>query len=135
MMPPPLPAPAPAPAPASRARSQDPPVMPDAHGAETHVDVGERDPEEAHPRPLLVPAIEAARAIVGRLLHRIPRQLVDEPAHDVPEGMAAERVTAQEDDVEGEHERAEPDAELLAPGAIVEPQRLPHVVAQEEQKD
>src|SRR5215213_6095216 len=48
--------------------------------------------------------------------------------------MAAESVAAQQHHVERQHERADPDTELLSASTVIEPQRLPHVVREEEQK-
>ncbi len=39
---------------------KDSPVVPDAHGAEAHVDIGEADGEQARPGPFLVIAVQAA---------------------------------------------------------------------------
>lgn len=39
---------------------EKPEVVPDAEGTQAHVDIGERDPEKAHPGPEHVAAIEAA---------------------------------------------------------------------------
>src|SRR5665213_687729 len=46
-----------------RAPLENPPVVPDTHRAHPDVQVGERDPDEAHPRPLHMPAVETARAV------------------------------------------------------------------------
>src|SRR5580765_6290100 len=46
--------------------SQDPPVVPDPHGAQPHVDVAEPDRHQAAPGEQLVPAVEAGDAVVGR---------------------------------------------------------------------
>ena len=43
----------------------DAPVMPDAERAEAHVDIGKRDPEQTHPSPEHVAAIETTDAGVG----------------------------------------------------------------------
>ena len=113
-------------------RSQDPPVVPDSHRAHPHVDVGERDADETHPRPLHVPAIETARTVVRLLAHRMARELIEESADRVAQRVAAERVAAEQHDVDREHERADADAEVLHARGVVEPQRLPHVVREEE---
>ena len=49
--------------------------------------------------------------------------------------MASERVAAQEDEIHGEHDRAEADAEGPPSGAVGEPHRLPHVVRQHDQEE
>ena len=51
------------------------------------------------------------------------------------ERVAAERVAAEQHDVDGEHERADADAERFLPVAgSVEPHRLPHVLREHEQE-
>src|ERR1041385_298103 len=50
--------------------------------------------------------------------------------------MAAKRVAAQQDDVDGENQGAKPKTEfLLASGRIDEPQRLPNVVSQNQKEN
>ena len=53
------------------------------------------------------------------------REHVDQAADQMPQRMAAERVAAEQHHVHQQHQRADADAE-----AVVEPQRLPHVVRQ-----
>ena len=53
-------------------------------------------------------------AVVRRLAHRAPRELVEIAADEVAQRVAAERVAAEQHDVDREHERADADAELLS---------------------
>ncbi len=50
--------------------SEDSPIRPDAHGAHPYVQIGEGDPEQAHPRKQHVAAIQAAHAVVHVLADR-----------------------------------------------------------------
>ena len=50
--------------------SEDPPVGPDAHRAEPDVDVGERDPEQAHQAHRMWPRLRQLDAVVGAPAHR-----------------------------------------------------------------
>ena len=59
------------------------PVGPDTHRAETHVEIGEADPEEAHPSPHHVAPIQAADAVVAGLAHRPAGEAVEITADDV----------------------------------------------------
>ena len=68
------------------------------------------------------------------LPHRVPRELIEKPADDVTQRVAAERVAGEQRHVEREHQRADADAELHAARAVGEPERLPHVARQEEQE-
>src|SRR5438067_3009332 len=81
---------------------QEPDVVPDAHRAQADIHVGECNGEQADERPVHVPAIEAARAVVGELAGLTPRQLVEITAGDVPHRMATERVAGKEHDIGGE---------------------------------
>ena len=46
-------------------RLEETEIVPDAHGAQANIDVGEADPEKAEPRPHHVTMIEAAHTIVA----------------------------------------------------------------------
>src|ERR1044072_2208572 len=51
----------------------------------------------------------------------------------MPHRVTAERVAGEQNDVDGEDDGAKSDAELFAT-TVVEPERLPHVVREEKQK-
>src|SRR5947208_2765142 len=72
------------------------PVRPDAHRAESYVDVGERHPAEAHPGPHHVPFVEAGGAREELLARRLLRHLIEHAADQMAQRMAAEGVTAQQ---------------------------------------
>src|SRR4029078_10143454 len=48
--------------------------------------------------------------------------------------MAAERVAGEQDDVRRQDERPDANSEMLHSGAVIEPQRLPHIVREEEEE-
>ena len=56
------------------------PVVPDAHGAKAHVEIGEADPEQTEPRPKHVAAIEAAHATIGLVAGRRAGKLIAKSA-------------------------------------------------------
>ena len=83
-----------------------------------------------------MPAVEAAHAVVGGEAHRRLARAGRAAADQVAQRVAAEGVAAEQDDVGGQHQGADADAEGgLAGGRIGEPQRLPHVVGEEDQED
>ena len=62
-------------------------------------------------------------------------ELVELAADEVAQRVAAERVAAEQDDVDGEDERAEADAEVACPSRVGEPERLPRVVREDDEED
>ena len=92
---------------------QDSPVVPDAHGAEADVDVGESHPEQAGPRPLLVSPVQTAHAIVELVPYRVFRDAVERPSDQVPEGMAAEYISAEKDNIHDQDEASDADPEAV----------------------
>ena len=82
---------------------EESPVRPDAHRAHAHVEIGETDPEQAEPRKPHVARVQAAHAVVGFLANGRFGNHVFDAADQVPERVAAEGVTAQQDHV---HQRA-----------------------------
>src|SRR6266511_1412491 len=66
---------------------QEAQVMPHAHRTKPDVEIGEGDPEQTHPRPEHVSAIETAHAAVRLLTERRPGKLIDAAADKVPQGM------------------------------------------------
>src|SRR6266571_7032748 len=91
--------------------SNDSPVVPEAHRTEADVEVAEADPEEAGPGPVHVPAIQATRAVICLVQRRPTAELIDPPADQVPQRVAPERVAAEQDHVQRQHQRADADAE------------------------
>lgn len=87
--------------------------MPDSHRAEPYINVCESDPEEARPRPVLVPAVQAANAVIKLMSNRVFRNAVEDASNKMPEGMAAEDISAQKDDIDGQYKAADSDAESV----------------------
>src|SRR5690606_27707802 len=108
---------------------------PDSHRAEPDVDVAERHHEETQPGPAMVGPVEAAGATVGHREALPLRELIPEPAGEVPHRVAAEGVAAEADHVGGEDQAADPDAERGPTGAVRKPERLPRVVAEHEEEE
>src|SRR5205823_396475 len=67
--------------------------------------------EEARPGEELVAAVEAAHPAVSEAARRRLREAVAVAAGEVPERVAAKGVAREEDDVQGEHERADAEPE------------------------
>lgn len=79
--------------------------------------------------------VEAGDATVRSEPHGRTRQVVEHAADHMAQGMATERVTAQQYHVDRQNQRAHPDAEgFIAGGRIDEPHRLPNILEQEEPK-
>src|SRR4051794_28972237 len=89
----------------------DSPIVPDAHGTEADVDVGERHPQQAGPRPFLVVAVEPADPFVELVPDRVLRDLVEHSTDHVPECMTPEYIAAEEDGVYDQHQGPDADAE------------------------
>src|SRR5947208_1737361 len=91
--------------------SEDPPILPNATGAQANVHVREPDPEQAEPRPGHVLAVQAARTLVGLVPEWGLRHLVQAAADEMSERVAPERVPAEQDHVNDQHERPQADPE------------------------
>src|SRR5205807_9208525 len=104
------------------------PVVPDAHEARAHVEIGEADPEQTEPRPKHVAAIEAAHATIGLVAGRRAGKLIAKSADQMPERVAAKGEAAEQDHIQREHNRADANTEGGFPGGgIDEPKRLPDI--------
>ena len=53
-------------------RLNDSEIVPDAHRAKAHIEIGEADPEQTHPCPEHVAAVETADAAIGLVAGRRP---------------------------------------------------------------
>ena len=103
---------------------------------QAHVEVGQEDRHEAAPGELHVALVEPARAHVGAFSHRSSGETIEEPSDEVREGVAAERVSAEEDDVEREHQGSDADSERLgARRGIEEARSLPGVVREDQKEE
>src|SRR5262249_44748022 len=95
-------------------RSQKPQVSDRAAGHGAHVKVGEAYREQAHPGKEHVPLVQKRQSApegAADLAEGRAREAVEISAREVPQGMARERVERKQDDVGGQHERAETHAE------------------------
>ena len=80
-------------------------------------------------------AIEATGAGVSALAQRCPRHLIDHPANQVTQGVAAKGITTQQCHIHRQNDCADADAEaFLAGDRISKPQGLPNVVTEEANK-
>ena len=108
-------------------------VMPDAHGAQAHVEIRETDPEQTDPCPKHVAAVEAAHTGITPGAGRRFGRFIQEPADQMPQGMAAQCVAAEKKNVQREHKSPDADAEMFY-AAVHKPQGFPNVVRENEQE-
>src|SRR5947209_4546475 len=93
--------------------SKDSPVGPYAHGAEADVDVCESYRAETGPRPFFVVSIEAGHAVVEPVAALMLGDAVQVSAHQVAEGMAAEDIAGQENDVDAQDDAAHANSQTV----------------------
>ena len=91
-------------------------VVNNPHRAKSDIEIGQRHREEGKPGPVAVVFVQARGTIVDLLVDRVHGQFVVQSANKVPEGMAAEGIAGEEDDVQAHDDGADADAEGL--GAI-----------------
>ncbi len=106
--------------------------MPDAHRAETYIKIGETDPKQTHPRPQHMAAIQAAHAGVTSGANRSFGNFIQETADQMAQRMTAERVAAQQDYVQREHDCSDADAEMIRTRCVRKPHRFPRIVRENE---
>src|SRR5262249_49143903 len=92
---------------------QDSPVMPDAHGTEAHVDVGEADRDQAGPGPFFVARVQPAYRLVEPVADGVLRHTIERSANEMTEGVAAIHITGQQDDVYNQDDSPDTDAESV----------------------
>ena len=81
-------------------------------------------------------AVEAGRTVVAGVSQRRLRQFVHVPTEQVAPGVATERVTSQQHDIDQQHEGPDADAELLLQRhGVREQQRQPDIVGQDDDED
>ncbi len=121
--------------------------MPDTHRTEADINVGEANPEEACPRPLLMRSVQAAYAIVEFVPHGMLRDAIEGASDEVPEGVASEDVSSEKDDVHYQNQASYADAEAIwkaeghdcvvneeKPDNIGEPQKIAMEILQDERE-
>src|ERR1039457_5204021 len=107
--------------------------MPDAHRAKSDVYIGEADPEKAQPRPEHMATVQAAHAGITLGARRLPGDFIHETANQMPQRMAAEGVTREQNHVHDQNQRPDADAEM-GRAVFREPHRLPRVISEDENK-
>src|SRR5206468_2244566 len=90
---------------------QDSPICPDSYCAQPHIQIGKADPEQTQPCPEHVPAIQTTHAGVGAITGWRFCNLIAKSADQMSQGMASKRIAAEQVHVDGQHDRAEADAE------------------------
>src|SRR6188472_2608859 len=78
-------------------------IVPDAHGTETHIKIGEADPEQTHPRPKHVAAIQTTYASVGAIAAWRFCELIAKSSDKMSQGVASDCVAAQQINVDGQY--------------------------------
>src|SRR5262249_35809129 len=76
--------------------SQNPPICPDPHRTKAHIEIGKTDPEETHPGPKHVAAIQASDTGVSAVTGRRLCKLIPKTADQMSQRVATERVAAQQ---------------------------------------
>ena len=84
--------------------------------SQAHIEIGEADPEQTHPRPEHVAAIETTDTAIGLVAGRRLGKLIAKSANQMSERMAAKGVAAKQNDVNSQHNRAETDAKGSSTG-------------------
>ena len=126
---------------------QDSPVVPDPHRAEADVDIRKSHPKQTSPRPLLMPCIQAAHAVVELMPYRVFRDLIERAADQVAEGVAAEYIPAEKHNVHHQDDAPDPDPEAVrkaeahdrvvnqkGPNQVGEPQEVAMEILQDQRK-
>src|SRR5262249_30270933 len=83
---------------------EDPPVMPDTQRAESHVQVRESDPEQAHPGPEHMAPVQTTHAGVSFGADWLLRDLIQKSADQMAKGVTPERVSTEQNYVESEND-------------------------------
>ena len=114
---------------------EDPPIVPDTHRAEAHVQVREPDPEQARPGPEHMAPVQTTHTGVSSGADRLFRDLIQKSTDQMAEGMTPERITAEQNHVEGEHQRPYPEPEVPGTRGIREPKRAPGIMQEHQNED
>src|SRR5215472_16481203 len=107
----------------------DPPVAPYTHRAQAHIKVGERDREKTAPRKQHVTPVQTTHTVVDPPTSRSTRQTIAKTADQMAKRVATEGVAAEQHEVRQQNDSAETHAK-----PPVEPERIPHVARQNDQK-
>ena len=88
-------------------RLNDPEICPDSHCAQSHIEIGKTDPEETHPSPKHVAAIQTSDTGVSAVTGRRLCELIPKTADQMSQRVAAERVAAQQKHIYCKDNRAD----------------------------
>src|SRR4051794_30940794 len=91
----------------SRAPSEEAKVGDRARGEQEDVEVGERDAEQRRPGELHVVGVQTRDDCPEAVAQRVPGEVVEAPADDVPARVAGQRVEPQQPGVEQQDQRAQ----------------------------
>src|SRR3954468_19289377 len=91
----------------SRAPSEEAEVGDRVRGEQEDVEVGERDAEQRGPGELHVVGVQPRDDRPEAVAQRVPGEVVEPAAHDVPAGVAGQRVEPEQTGVDQQHECAE----------------------------
>src|SRR5579883_2713923 len=80
--------------------SEDPPVVPDAHGAQPDIDIREGHPEETAPRPGHMAGVQTTDAVIYPFANRRAGEPVQNSSHEMSQRMTTERITAQQNHIQ-----------------------------------
>src|SRR4030095_1804503 len=75
--------------------------------AEPHVNVGERNPEQAHPGPEHVPAVEAADAGISAITSGGFRELIEKPTNEMPQRVTTKGIASEQNNIYRQHQRSD----------------------------
>ena len=81
--------------------------MPDAHRTKAHVKIAETDPEETHPRPEHVAAIQTGDTAISLITRWRARKLIEKSANQMPERMTTKGIAAEQNDIDCENDRSD----------------------------
>lgn len=109
-------------------RLENSPIVPETRGTQTDIQVTEGDPEQAHPCPKHVAAIQTTHAGVAFGANGYLGYLVQEPAYQVAKRMTAKRVAAQQENIERQDDRSHANPEMLRTRTITKPHCSPRVM-------
>src|SRR4026208_1268738 len=92
-------------------RLDDSEIVPDARGTEPHIQIGEADPEQTHPRPKHVAAIQTTHASVGAITPWRFCELIAKSSDKMSQEVTPDCVAAQQINVDGQYKSTNADPE------------------------
>src|SRR3954463_12616792 len=92
-------------------RLNDSEIVPDSHRTEPHIQIGKANPEQTHPCPEHVAAIQTTHASIGAIAGWRFCELIAKSSDQVSQRVASDCVAAQQINVDGEYNSTDADAE------------------------